>query len=66
MLMKQISADRYRVKRNSTLGWLATIRAWAERRRQRQALANLDQHLLDDIGISRAAAAHEIAKPFWR
>ncbi len=66
MLMRQISAVRHHVKRNSGAGWLAIPRYWAERRRQRRALGNLDQHLLDDIGISRAAAAQEIAKPFWR
>ncbi|WP_119420950.1 DUF1127 domain-containing protein [Desertibaculum subflavum] len=34
--------------------------------RQRQALRNLDDHLLADIGISRAAAIREAEKRFWQ
>jgi uncharacterized protein YjiS (DUF1127 family) len=37
-----------------------------ERKRQRDALAQLDDRLLSDIGVSRYDADHEIAKPFWR
>ncbi len=66
MLMKQISAQRSFVNRISSPRWLAIVQNWAERRCQRHALAKLDKHLLDDIGVSRAAAAREIAKPFWR
>ncbi|MDX6750888.1 DUF1127 domain-containing protein [Geminicoccaceae bacterium 1502E] len=39
---------------------------WLERYRQRRDLAGLDDHLLKDIGISRADAWQESAKPFWR
>ncbi len=46
--------------------WLRVIGAWIEVSRQRRALADLDDHLLDDIGITRSEAAREIAKPFWR
>ena len=46
--------------------WPRTIGRWFERSRQRQALAALDQRLLDDVGITPIAAAREIAKPFWR
>ena len=42
------------------------IRVWQERTRQRRALASLDDHLLRDIGLSRAQAVSESAKPFWR
>ena len=43
-------------------------RLWAERRRQRRTLGELadEQHLLDDIGLTRAQALDEAAKPFWR
>ena len=37
-----------------------------DRWRQRQALLRLDDHLLKDIGITRADAEGEGAKPFWR
>lgn len=46
--------------------WQRTIVRWMARSRQRQALADLDDHFLDDIGITRSAATREIAKPFWR
>ncbi|MDX5350170.1 MAG: DUF1127 domain-containing protein [Paracoccaceae bacterium] len=36
------------------------------RRRDRRALARLDQHLLRDIGLSRDEARTEAAKPFWQ
>ncbi len=39
---------------------------WAERAGQRRALAALDDPALKDIGVSRADAAAEAAKPFWR
>jgi uncharacterized protein YjiS (DUF1127 family) len=43
--------------------WCALCRARAAQRRD---LAGLDDHTLKDIGISRAEAASEAAKPFWR
>ena len=42
------------------------IARWIERRRQRDALARLDDRALRDIGITRAEAARECEKPFWR
>ena len=36
-----------------------------ETRAQRQALAALDPHLLADLGISRAQAVDEAARPLW-
>lgn len=50
--------------------WYARLAVWLrlcrEKTRQRRALARLDVHLLADIGIGRAEAARECAKPFWR
>ena len=43
-----------------------TVLQWNQRSRQRQALADLDDHLLKDIGISPKAAAAEAGQPFWR
>jgi uncharacterized protein YjiS (DUF1127 family) len=51
---------------NSLWEWLHIISWWMERSHQRRDLAKLDDRLLDDIGITRSAAAGEIAKPFWR
>ena len=42
-----------------------TIALWFARRRQRRDLAELDEHLLKDIGVTREQAAREAAKPFW-
>jgi uncharacterized protein YjiS (DUF1127 family) len=44
----------------------ALLRAWIARSRQRRALADLDDRLLRDVGIDRAAARREIDKPIWR
>lgn len=39
---------------------------WLERVQDRRRLAELDDHLLRDIGISRADAENVAARPFWR
>jgi uncharacterized protein YjiS (DUF1127 family) len=36
------------------LAWLAELFLWWERRRQYRELLELDDHLLADIGVSRA------------
>jgi uncharacterized protein YjiS (DUF1127 family) len=43
-----------------------TLLDWQERARQRHRLGEMDDHLLRDIGLSRADLEHESAKPFWR
>ena len=40
--------------------------SWAERRRSRIALGNLDDHQLRDIGITREQACDEASRPFWQ
>jgi uncharacterized protein YjiS (DUF1127 family) len=50
----------------ATIG--AAIEAWAAHRRQARALADLaeyDDYLLADIGLTRDEARRETAKPFW-
>jgi uncharacterized protein YjiS (DUF1127 family) len=42
------------------------IRHWAIRRRERRALAALDGHMLDDIGMTAREVHEEASKPFWR
>ena len=44
----------------------AVVARWIERVRQRHALAELDDHALRDIGITRVEAARETEKPFWK
>lgn len=43
-----------------------SISIWAERSRQRRALAQLSAYQLKDIGVSRGDAINEISKPFWK
>jgi uncharacterized protein YjiS (DUF1127 family) len=44
---------------------LLALLDWAERRQQRRRLLELDDHMLKDIGLSRADAMRE-AGLFWR
>ena len=39
---------------------------WRERAEQRKHLAGMNERMLKDVGISRADAAREANKPFWR
>jgi uncharacterized protein YjiS (DUF1127 family) len=39
---------------------------WRERSEQRKHLAGMNERMLKDVGISRADAAREANKPFWR
>ncbi|SLN38535.1 hypothetical protein ROJ8625_01775 [Roseivivax jejudonensis] len=43
-----------------------TLVKWSERRRTRRALADLDDHLLDDIGLDRWTAHAEARRAFWQ
>jgi uncharacterized protein YjiS (DUF1127 family) len=45
---------------------LVSLYDWQERARERHHLARLDEHMLRDIGISRADIMREVSKPFWR
>ena len=45
--------------------WLGRLGLGLRRRRQRQALAQLDERLLADLGLTRTQVAKETAKPFW-
>lgn len=40
--------------------------AWLAKSRGRRHLAELDDRLLQDIGVTSGAARREIEKPFWR
>lgn len=44
---------------------LALLALWVFRARSRARLRELPPHLLRDIGIGRAEAEREAAKPFW-
>ncbi|PUB18648.1 DUF1127 domain-containing protein [Yoonia sediminilitoris] len=46
-------------------GLSQTLTSWIALARQRRALAMLDDHLLRDIGVTRADALQEARKPVW-
>ena len=39
---------------------------WLQRRRERRHLEMLDDHMLKDIGVTRADVEREVSKPFWQ
>ena len=45
---------------------LSALKVWNLRANSRSALSKLDQHLLDDIGMSAKEARIEASKPFWK
>lgn len=47
--------------------WLVTrIEVWHDRALTRRQLAEMDDRLLKDIGLTRLDAEQEYTKPFWR
>ena len=46
-------------------GFIALLWQVAGLRRQRRLLARLDDHALRDIGLTRADARNEAARPIW-
>lgn len=46
-------------------GW-ATVNTWRARMRERTTLAGLDEHMLKDIGMTRADVTYETSKHFWQ
>ncbi|NNE79529.1 MAG: DUF1127 domain-containing protein [Silicimonas sp.] len=55
----------HRGKTARRTGMLARFSAWYSLISQRRTLSKLDDHLLDDIGISREAARKEARRPVW-
>ncbi|WGW02654.1 DUF1127 domain-containing protein [Tropicibacter oceani] len=39
---------------------------WAQHRRTRKALGQLDDHLLKDVGLDRRSAQREARRMFWQ
>lgn len=60
--LEQASRRRTFVRDNS---WLSVLSVWYQRYMQRQELRELDDHLMADVGLSRAQADAEARKPFW-
>ncbi|WP_431855778.1 DUF1127 domain-containing protein [Azospirillum sp.] len=45
---------------------LDTLAEWHQRAVSRRELAQLDDRMLHDIGVTSADVEREIGKPFWR
>jgi uncharacterized protein YjiS (DUF1127 family) len=56
---ERVAGDRLVQAYEQVLGWL-------ERVHQRRHLAQLSDHMLKDIGLTRADVETELSKPFWR
>lgn len=73
MLMKARSSAAADPSQTATAGHsrglgliVDTLMRWGETRRSRYALAQLDDRLLRDVGLSPAEAMREAAAPFWK
>lgn len=64
MSSRQFASDN-RWSKPYVLSWPELRRAW-RRYRSRQRIAELNGHLLKDMGVSYAEAEAEANKPFWR
>ena len=65
---EQIKANRHRPRfraMSRLRSFIASVSRWASRRRQLQALMDLDARLLCDVRITRDQAVDEASKPFW-
>jgi uncharacterized protein YjiS (DUF1127 family) len=47
-------------------GWIRTLEIWLVRRKGWQDLSQLDDRMLEDVGISREEVLWKAGKPFWR
>ena len=54
------------VARRSVIWIVEAFLTWHDRARERRALMEMSDDMLRDIGISRAEAHGEAARPFWR
>jgi len=50
----------------SPFGWVQVLKRMRDRWQQRQALLDLEDRLLDDIGITLEQAEGEARTPFWK
>jgi len=42
-----------------------TLFVWLQRHNSRKSLAHLSDHMLKDVGLTKAQVEAEISKPFW-
>ena len=70
LMLPAIAVPRTARRAGAALAMLHRFARWCLRCQQRAAqrahLAELDEHMLDDVGITPEQAAEESAKPWWR
>lgn len=44
---------------------MQTMKQWSQRSRARRHLAELDEHILHDIGLTPSQVRRETSKAFW-
>jgi uncharacterized protein YjiS (DUF1127 family) len=54
------------VARRALIASLEQLLLWQERASQRHHLSMAEDHMLRDLGLSRAEVAREIKKPCWQ
>lgn len=52
--------------RQGIAGAVALLLLWQRRADERLWLGQMDDHMLKDIGLSRADVSRETDKPFWK
>jgi uncharacterized protein YjiS (DUF1127 family) len=51
---------------DAPIGLFALVREWLQRSRMRSDIAELDDHLLRDVGLTRMDIVAESRKHFWQ
>jgi uncharacterized protein YjiS (DUF1127 family) len=62
----RIAPGLWRAARSWAARALIRLMRWHETARERRALLALSDHMLKDIGITRAEAEREASRPFWQ
>lgn len=65
-ITKEAGAFAANRPRHDNVNLLDLPQTWMKRYSLRQKLANMDAHMLRDIGWSLYDAKREAAKPFWK
>ncbi len=64
-LSQLMAAPRLPLVAALAIGFARVVTTWDTRHRTRNSLKHLDNHLLEDIGVTPAQAYKEATRPFW-
>jgi uncharacterized protein YjiS (DUF1127 family) len=64
--LSAIAARQGRIWARGVLRAVQLLQTWRDRAQQRRQLQCLNDHMLRDIGLTRADVFAEASKPFWR